>query len=180
MVVGPSSLHILITPFLTLPLLNPQGDDAGCARPGCRAVWNPWTEEQRYCYHCKKWYHVSCLSVIKNKSQQLIYETAMHQSNIPAMPTILLQIAFQPAARGGPRHFVGGNIRIVSKARDLVSNVAARDAFIGTNISDEDEWIMKFEEHLGMEACDRGDENREQVMLSGQDVYSCCKCKNPL
>jgi hypothetical protein len=36
-------------------------------------------------------------------------------------PLEILTAAFQPTARGGPRHFVTGNIRILNTARSLLS-----------------------------------------------------------
>ena len=71
---------------------------------------------------------MSCLSG-KVRSQEAILEQAASSLGPSPIQTILLEIAFQPVARGGVRHFTAGNIRIVTKARNLVLDEEERMRF---------------------------------------------------
>jgi hypothetical protein len=94
------------------------------------------------------------------------------------VPQILKCVAFQPAARGGPRLFTAGNIRIVTKARELVESKEKRAIFSGGLLTwSDDEWTRSLESHFGILESDRGDFEKEQLVLSGQDIYLCPVCE---
>jgi len=92
----------------------------GCGKEDCFKGWNPDIEEQRYCYKCRLWFHTACAAAT-DKTQGFIVEKAKQKESLAEeLPTVLFEMACQPAARGGDRHFAAGNIRIVTKAKDLV------------------------------------------------------------
>lgn len=92
------------------------------------------------------------------------------------VPEILLRTAFQPAARGGPRHFTAGNIRMVTKARELVESKEKRTIFSKGLAWSDDEWARSLEDYFGILETDRGNFEREQLVTGGQDFYSCPGC----
>jgi hypothetical protein len=92
------------------------------------------------------------------------------------MPEILLRVAHQPVARGGLRHFTAGNIRIVTKARELVENEGERLDFSKGMSWNDDEWMASLESHFGILEVDRGNIEREQLVVGGQCIYQCNGC----
>lgn len=116
---------------------------------------------------------MSCLSG-KIHRQDAILEAALGSSPIQ---TILLEIAFQPAARGGARHFTAGNIRIVTMARNLVLDEEKRLRFTKGMDWDGDKWMAALRDEFGMLEEDVGDFNREQLVAGGQNSYQCAGCK---
>jgi hypothetical protein len=106
----------------------------------------------------------------------------------PTVPKSILKVAFQPTARGGKTHFVTSNIRLVSAARDLL------DAQVREEIG-ADNWMVAFqlENHEGFDECDawqawleykynidgqqRGNIQEEQLLIEGQQMYTCSKCR---
>jgi hypothetical protein len=82
-------------------------------------------------------------------------------------------MAYQPAGRGGERHFTAGNIRIVSEARKLVEDKAKRDQFTGNQHWTDKQWKKALLKVFKMKKSDEGKLNREQLVLYGQTVYSC-------
>jgi len=89
---------------------------------------------------------------------------------------ILLDMAFQPAARGGPRHFTAGNIRLVTKARALLKSEKEQEEFTGNEEWSNDQWKLALLNHFKMKESDEGRLDREQLVLYGQAVYSCILC----
>lgn len=138
--------------------------------------WNPDQEEQRYCYTCRLWFHTSCLIVADGKSQNFLIEKARMEEDCEELPQILLQMAYQPAARGGERHFTAGNIRIVTKGRELVRDKEKRREFTGGKDWEEDHWRSGLSETFKIEKEDERRLDREQLVLYGQMVYCCATC----
>jgi hypothetical protein len=93
----------------------------------------------------------------------------MKDLGIKSPSDYLPQVAFQPAARGGVRHFTAGNIRIVKKARELLLDQDHREWT-------EEEWISFLEEGFGMLKNDRGNMEREQLVVGCQSIYLCAIC----
>ncbi|KAF8803047.1 hypothetical protein BYT27DRAFT_7110517, partial [Phlegmacium glaucopus] len=150
----------------------------GCGRVKCHQLWDPEKEEQRYCYHCQKWYHSSCLAIYKlytqtKTAQRSAKEMGLKQGEVPQ---ILLDAAFQPTARGGMRHFIAGNIRIVTKARELVENEDEREGFAEGMAWSNDEWASSLESYFGILEENRENFQEEQLVVSGQDIYHCAGC----
>ncbi len=138
--------------------------------------WNPDQEEQRYCYTCRLWFHTSCLIVADGKSQTFLIEKARMEENCEELPQILLQMAYQPAARGGERHFTAGNIRIVTKGRELVGDKEKRREFTGGENWKEDCWRNALLELFKIDKEDEGRLDREQLVSYAQRVYCCATC----
>ena len=111
-------------------------------------------------------------------TQNRMIEDAIQRLGLTSMPEILSCMALQPIARGGLRHFTAGNIRIVTKAKELMNNEVERVNFSnGLGCSeDEEEWISALENHFGILEADRGNLNREQLVVGGQDIYECSGC----
>lgn len=149
-----------------------KGFSTSCGSDGCKNIWKPDHEEQRYCFTCRNWYHVPCLSSAVSIAQ----EAVLNENVIDDCPLILAETAHQPAARGGLLHFVAGNIRIVSKARDLFDNRNERAKFIQGNDWDEERWTNELECFFGLEENDRGNPEREQLVVRSQSIYNCPKC----
>jgi hypothetical protein len=99
----------------------------------------------------------------------------MENSLLPPLPTALYDIAFQPIGRGGLVHFTAGNIRIVMKARELVSNGAERDKINadGKEWQGED-WVAFLNDHFGLQ--EGNDPDEERLLVTGQKVYQCRHC----
>ena len=102
-----------------------------CGKKNCDWIWNPDEEEQRFCYQCHKWYHTLCLTILRKKGQDAVIEETSAKLDLTLVPQILQCAAFQPAARGGPCLFTAGNIRMVTKARELVESEEKRAIFSG-------------------------------------------------
>ena len=98
--------------------------------------------------------------------------------DLTLVPRILQCAAFQPAARGGPRLFTAGNIRMVTKARELVESEEKRAIFSGGLLaSSDDEWTRLLETFFGILEVDHGNFEKEQLVVGGQDIYLCPVCK---
>jgi len=98
------------------------------------------------------------------------------------IPEGILKVALQPTARGGPNHFIAGNIRIVSAARQLLEaeerqNVEDNRWMIAHRMEvDDDMWTAWFEESFHLDEGARGDLNEEQLLIEDQDMYHCPLC----
>jgi len=98
--------------------------------------------------------------------------------DLTMVPRILQCAAFQPTARGGPRLFTAGNIRIVTKARELVESKEKRAIFSEELLAcSDDEWTRSLENYFGILESDHGNFENEQLVASGQDIYLCPICK---
>lgn len=82
-------------------------------------------------------------------------------------------MACQPVGRGGARHFTAGNIRFVSEAKKLVEDEGERQDFAMGLPSPQDQWVNYLEDYFGIEKCDRGDLEREQLVVGDQDMHRC-------
>ena len=87
-------------------------------------MWKPDQEEQQYCWVCANWFNTSCFK----KHAQTQSSVAAEQKALnfyEGYAEIVVKVAFQPTARGGPRHFVSGNGHIVRHAREILKVVDA-------------------------------------------------------
>lgn len=149
-----------------------QTEPIGCGKASCSFVWNPDTQEQRYCDVCSKWYHVSCLRFEHSEHQNAIRDQARPDDSLP---TSLHDVAYQPISRGGDLHFTAGNIRIVMKARQLVKSGAEREKAKPEGEEwDGANWISFLKEHFGLQEGD--DPQEERLLITGQKVYR-CRCE---
>jgi hypothetical protein len=108
-----------------------------------------------------------------------------------SVPETILKVAFQPTARGGKTHFVAGNIRLVSAARDLMDpekrdEVATTGWMIAHQLEghgeeeegeDEDEWQAWLEQKYHIDERHRGNIKEEQLLIEGQEMYTCPTCQ---
>lgn len=104
------------------------------------------------------------------------------------IPKTILKVAFQPTARGGKTHFVTGNIRLVSAARDLL-DAQVREAITADNWmvafhlehheGDEeyDEWQAWLEWKYNIDERQRGNIQEEQLLIEEQQMYTCPECQ---
>jgi hypothetical protein len=105
-----------------------------------------------------------------------------------SVPETILKVAFQPTARGGETHFVAGNIRLVSAARDLLDTDACEDIATGAwmvahrlelggeNEDDNDVWRAWLEDKYHIDDNQRGNIQEEQLLVEGQQMYACPVC----
>ena len=177
-------IHVRVKPYwlansTELSISLQQGPPhLGCGKENCDRIWNPDDEEQRFCYQCRKWYHTSCLTISRKNSQDAVIKKISAKLDLTLVPQILQWTAFQPAARGGPRLFTAGNIRMVTKARELVESEEKRANFSGGLLApNDDEWTRFLESYFGVLETDRGNIEKEQLVASGQDIYLCPVCK---
>jgi len=103
-------------------------------------------------------------------------------------PRFLLDVAFQPTARGEPRHFIAGNIRIVNGARkllDLESRRAVEESgWLAARLVEsqrdtpiDDDWKAWLEFDQGLKDRKRSDgKHRERLLETDQVYYSCAQC----
>lgn len=150
-------------------------------------MWKPDQEEQRYCWACANWFNTSCLK----KHAQTQSSVAAEQKALNCYEghaEIIVKVAFQPTARGGPRHFASGNGRIVRHAREIL-NVLDPDShppYVAhlleaggvPTFNREEAWTEFMEETIGLKIAHRGDTNYEQLILQDQQMYSCPRCQN--
>jgi hypothetical protein len=114
----------------------------------------------------------------KHGGQDAIIEDISAELYLTLVPRILQSIAFQPAARGGPRLFTAGNIRMVTKSRELVESEEEREIFSGGLLASSDgEWIKLFKTYFGVLETDHGNFEKEQIVVGGQDIYLCPVCE---
>ena len=166
-----------------------QGPQA-CSHDGCNALWSPDKEEQCFCWNCKNWFNLTCLD---NPTSDQEYYLQKMKEQYHSVPKIIVQVAFQPTARGGETHFVAGNIRLVSSAR-LLLDPEARDRVAsegwmiaykleqdmkmegGDDIDGDDEWQAYLEFMHNIDDKQRRNPMEEQLSLDGQEMYTCPIC----
>lgn len=101
------------------------------------------------------------------------------------VPKSIIQIAFQPTARGGNIHYTAGNIRFVNKARLLLDPTVREKILsnpkpwmVGNMVAHEDDesglwWeYMVYEFDIVTE-----DKDTEQLVVMDQVMYKCPKCR---
>jgi hypothetical protein len=104
------------------------------------------------------------------------------------IPKTILKVAFQPTARGGKTHFVTGNIRLVSAARDLldaqVQEVIGADNWMVAfqlehheEDAEYDEWQAWLEWKYNIDGQQRGNIQEEQLLIEEQRMYNCPECQ---
>lgn len=154
---------------------------------GCHNVWNPDREEQRYCWACHIWFNMSCLHTHEKTQNDLAGEKKALEC-YEGYAGIIVEVAFQPTARGGAVHFSSGNARIVRQARELldlvdsdnhpqyVAHILEAEGDPGFNT--EEVWADIMEATVGLKKASRGDINHEQLIVRDQKMYSCPICDN--
>jgi hypothetical protein len=85
-------------------------------------------------------------------------------------------MAYQPAARGGERHFTAGNTRIVTKATDLVENQGMREEFTRNEVWDNEAWKKALLNLFKTKKSYEGRADREKLVFYGQMMHSCIIC----
>lgn len=107
----------------------------------------------------------------------------------------VIEVAFQPTARGGSTHFPSGNGRIVLLARQILDDsnpkctgmYAARKAereldpnFDGDVTWKERTWIQIMLESIGLKENQKDKNKYEQLIIRDQQMFTCPLCKNML
>jgi hypothetical protein len=98
-------------------------------------------------------------------------------------------VAFQPTARGGPRHFVTGNIRIVNTAKHLLSQdfreevrnggwMAAHLAEHSRLCMVDHDWLVWIAYQHGIKSISPSENTRddEAFLVENQVCYHCPNC----
>ena len=157
----------------------------------CVKLWNPYTEEQRYCWNCQKWFHLTCLETHNIPNQEEYVKDIQCSRGLQDVPQVILQTAYQPTARGGLTHFTAGNLRIVKFARGLLE-AKIRDELVDhdnwfvahkqevedeENITEND-WGRFMEDEHGIKEKNKGVDGHEQLLVLGQSVTFCPLCKD--
>ena len=153
---------------------------------GCDELWSPDKQEQRFCWGCKKWYNLKCLGNPTYSQEEYL---GKQMEKHPSVPETILKVAFQPTACGGSTHFVTGNIRLVSEARDLLDERGRERAFAhpwmiafvlehdGTE-EEDDEWQAWLEHKYHIDNESRGNIMEEQLLIQEQQMYICPLCQD--
>jgi hypothetical protein len=115
------------------------------------------------------------VSATRITQEQLFEARVINGCNGP-FPTVLLQAALQPVARGGQRHFIAGNIRIISFARLLLEDENMRMKLAGNDQLDGPSWTRLLEAEFGIESEEQGDEWKEAIFTGNQSIYKCPNC----
>jgi hypothetical protein len=102
----------------------------------------------------------------------------------PMTPQCILDVAYQPTARGGQKHFITGNIRFVLMARNLLQGTQRDEALnamdAGTVMTIGVEWedvetiwrsFMEVEHGIWPEK-----NHTEQLVVEDQLLYACPRC----
>lgn len=159
-----------------------KGSFTNCSLETCTSLWNPDEEEQRFCWGCQSWYHTTCLSTNCITTQAQHLETIFEEH--PNVPQSILQIAFQPTARGGNLHYIAGNIRFVNNARLLLDSTVREDIlsnpepWMAANMVDhEDDEYSLWQEYMAYEYnVDVENKDTEQLVVTDQVLFKCPKC----
>jgi hypothetical protein len=106
------------------------------------------------------------------------------------VPEVILQVAYQPTARGGFTHYTAGNVRITKFARELLvaqrrDEILHHDPWFiahAQEVGDEEsitenDWRRFMEDKHGMEEKNQGVEGHEQLLVLDQIIESCPLCK---
>jgi len=106
----------------------------------------------------------------------------------PSVPETIFKVAFQPTAHGGSTHFVTGNIRLVSEARDLLDERGQERAFTHpwmiafvlehNGTEEEDEWQAWLEHKYHIDNESRENIMKEQLLIQEQQMYICPSCQD--
>lgn len=110
-----------------------------------------------------------------------------HQNNT----AVVIEVAFQPTARGGFRHFVSGNGRIVLQAREILNNANPQCASMyaahkvesekDPDFSEDTPWKEKvwmdiMLENIGLKDDYSNRDDREQLIIRNQQMFTCPVC----
>jgi hypothetical protein len=105
-------------------------------------------------------------------------------SKISDIPRSILEVSYQPIARGGSLHYISGNIRLVNAARQLLDKQKREDI-----MAKPDPWMaVNIETHLKNEATlwweyliyenniNEEEEDAEKLVIRDQVLYTCPNC----
>ena len=139
-------------------------------------------EEQRFCWSCKTWFHSKCLLSGATTTQAEHLQGII--SEFSDIPSSILEVSYQPTARGGSLHYVSGNIRLVNAARQLLDKQKREDI-----IANPDPWLaVHIDTHSGKEAAlwweylmyenniNEEEKDAEKLVITDQILYSCPSC----
>ena len=105
----------------------------------------------------------------------------------------VVEVAFQPTARGGLTHFASGNGRIVLQARQILDDANPKcagmyaahkaESELDENFSEGAGWKAKtwleiMLENMGLKEDYEGNYNREQLIIRDQQMFTCPVCDN--
>jgi hypothetical protein len=141
-------------------------------------------EEQRFCWKCRSWFHTTCLLRDLDLPTTQAEHLEMSISKFPHIPQSIMEVAYQPTARGGDLHFVAGNIRLVNMARELLDEearnhiLATPDPWMATNMAmnEQDEAALWWEYMVYENNIEEGKKDAEQLVVKDQVLYSCPSC----
>jgi hypothetical protein len=139
-------------------------------------------EEQRFCWSCKTWFHSECLLPGDTTTQA----DHLHGifSKFSDIPRSILEVSYQPTARGGSLHFISGNIRLVNAARQLLDKqkrediIARPDPWFAANIEThmENESSLWWEYLIYENNINEEEKDAEKLFITDQRLYTCPIC----
>ena len=177
--------NCLLLKNTVLIFLITKGESPACAATQCTDLWAPEEQEQRYCWGCRKWYHLECLEPSSPLDQSTYFLRVAEDPQFQDVPKSILRVAFQPTARGGPKHFVTGNIRIVNMARSLLNHDYRKEIqssyWMAAHLAEEEradvtdhDWNVWLGAQFGIQ--DTENRAREKLVMEDQQLYSCPSC----
>ena len=153
-------------------------------------LWNPDLQEQRFCWGCKVWFHPTCLlfDVFGGPTNSQAYYLELIFKQHSNVPKSIIEIAFQPMARGGNLHYTAGNIWFVNRARLLFNSTVQEEILsntkpwmVGNMVAHGDNESSLWWEYMVYEYdIDTEDKDTEQLVVMDQVVYKCHKCRTSL
>ncbi|KAF8816245.1 hypothetical protein BYT27DRAFT_7208844 [Phlegmacium glaucopus] len=162
-----------------------QGKQTQCGLESCTSLWNPDAEEQRFCWQCDTWFHTKCLIPDDTPTQ------AQHMKHLflefPEVPRSIIEVAYQPTARGGSVHYISGNIRLVNLARQLMEQekrediLAKPDLWMALNVvehQEKDEATLWWQYSIYENNIIEEKKGTEQLVVRDQIVYTCPLCSS--
>jgi hypothetical protein len=146
-------------------------------------MWAPDVEEQRFCWQCQTWFHAKCLPNAMTSQAQWLQDLISEFCDIPKS---IIEVAYQPTARGGSVHFTSGNICLVNMARELLVEeeqrdiLAKADPWMATNMATypDDDAALWWEYLIYENNIDEKDKAVEQLVVKDQAQYTCPCCNS--
>jgi len=105
-------------------------------------------------------------------------------SKFPDIPRSILEVSYQPTARGGSLHYISGNIRLVNAARQLLDKkkrediVAKPDPWLAVNIEThlKNEVTLWWEYMVYENNINEEEKDAEKLVITDQVLYTCPNC----
>lgn len=191
------AVKLMVCPYWYATIIQLIGDykkaECSCScKSACPNVWAPDQGEQRYCWGCGKWFNTSCLSSSACSQASVVVKQITLQAHQNNTATVV-EVAFQPTARGGSTHFASGNGRIVLQARQILDGANPKcasmyaahqvESELDVNFSEGAAWKAKtwleiMRENMGLKEDCKGKDDREQLILRDQQMFTCSVCDN--